>query len=526
MSLLNELDSDTSRKFEEVRDLLEDASADLEEEQSRDEAAGALVDWAAYDEAVLTEPAVKQGLALTTAPRDRNEMLAALRAIAALDEWHRPLMPFLAEPTDVRSIFHEAADDRLVEKGRYNQDGTLGALVPARSSYMPMPIEQEVRDKLLELHHEATPLNVGHGKALLLTGLLDYTAYLPPLIVGDHPDDVGGPPRPMRVCYRRAPALPMPGRSAGAPFRVAVAPILQDAADAELTIGPVGNRYAVHPSRKPDRIADVLRLAREKRAELLFIPEMAVAADDFENLKKAIIDSGRTHFARTGVVSSLRYVLVGIATSAAGSACHRNHLTVLDGAGLEVASQDKLFRWNLSDIMQARLNVPPPAGGYAAMCYEDIEPGDEVWVLDLDGVGRIVTLICADVNADRPGDWLFTNAGLDWFNAPIMDQSTRWGVNGSKALDQWIAGRAHRAACATGARVVVTNSMLLSYRVNDANAALGSVSFPPFASVQVSLMVDGSAGDPTFLAIDVPLAPPGSVVEARDWGDGFERFPV
>lgn len=527
---LGALDADESRSFAEVEALLESAEERLEDERQGEADLHDFPDWPGLGIEILAIPMVVAALQLTSPPVDIDEMVALLRGIHILDEWHRPLTPFLALPDDFLTEEHDAAADRLTSQHRFNNHDDDGILIPARSSALPLQMDPDVRIALMTTHHGGHPLQVGKGKTLLFAGLLSYVAFIPSSVLGDDVDDPAtGPKRKLRVKYRQLPALPLSGRDQGRPLRISVAPVLQDPIDADLHFSsPDGTGYGVTPTSKPGRLQEVLERARVDGTELLLMPEMAVADCDLPTLADSIEQTGRAYVQINREASPLRYVLAGLAGPSSGPGQHhRNRLVILDGtSGAEVAYQSKLFRWNLEDYKQKRYGLPQPVRGYLPLCMEDIEAGDELWVLDLDGIGRLATLICADVSADQPGDWLFTNANLDWFNAPIMDQSTRWGVNGSKALDQWIAGRAHRAACATGARVIVTNSMLLSQKVNEANVSAGVTNFPLFAKVEVGLLVDGSEGAPAYQSLEVPITVTHTVVSTVDWGSDFKAFPV
>ena len=125
---------------------------------------------------------------------------------------------------------------------------------------------------------------------------------------------------------------------------------------------------------------------------------------------------------------------------------------------------------------------------------------------------------------DKPGDWLIRNVAVDWLHAPIMDKSIAWSRDAAGNLQPWIVDRAAQALAKGVGRVVVTNSVFLTLRLNEHNAA-NPGPHPVLASCSIAFMLDASLGPGSFRQVEVAIPCPPLTVSTIRWGDGFAPFP-
>jgi hypothetical protein len=98
-------------------------------------------------------------------------------------------------------------------------------------------------------------------------------------------------------------------------------------------------------------------------------------------------------------------------------------------------------------------NLSDPGAG---LSMEDNCSGNEVCVVDLDGLGRCVILICQDLEADPLAGDLIRNFQPDWVFAPILDRGIDTG--------RWVHQRAFALSALSPARFIVSCSTALADR--------------------------------------------------------------
>ncbi|NJR80612.1 nitrilase-related carbon-nitrogen hydrolase [Sphingomonas corticis] len=302
-----------------------------------------------------------------------------------------------------------------------------------------------------------------------------------------------------------------------------MAPMLEREEDVAVRRRQDGAAYLVTPSELVGRARAVVSRAYEEEASLILMPEMVLTPRALAAFRQELLDRHSEHSERTNRLPPLSYALVGVVEEVEDGAARRNYVVVLDGTGEVLASQDKLSRWNLRPDEQQQYELAPVDAAVPDLLLEPISPAEEVVVVDLPGLGRLVVLICADMDVSEPGDWLYANAGLEWVYAPIMDR-TRRPVRARGRVGPWIVRRAHRAACATRGRVIVTNSMALTPVVNRSNERRGlSADYPPSVECDVGLLIDGRDQEVTCEPVVVALGT-ADVAEVRDWNVGWQTF--
>ncbi|WP_426290451.1 hypothetical protein [Sphingomonas sp. TWP1-3-1] len=436
---------------------------------------------------------------------DQNRFTTVLRAMNLLDDWHEPLM----HPAPGGLLPTPAHEDALVQLGRgrgYNSDPSIGIMIPLSCEGMA-PI--------------ARPPRTSAPNAVLQS-----TTYVPPFLAAGDPDgeDLASLGRTVAVRYRPPSLLRIDPRPApGSNPVVAVAPVHQDPADAAVISFTDPDRYGLAVMAGVDRLPAIIGRAVDEGAHMVFLPEMAVEESQLGALADLIQSLSTRHFRTYARLPALRYVVAGCVSRADPGDFGRNFVVVLDHEGVEVARQHKLSRWNLKAHHQFSYGLTPVADPDAGELFENIAAGEEVWIVDLPGIGRMSTLICADMSHNDPGDFLINNVGLDWLHAPIMDR-TNVVIRASLSGQPWMIDRALRAAQAGVRRVVVTNSVLFTALINETNSRPGS-SFAPYARCSIAFMLETDTAGLKYRDVAVDMPPAGTIVDIARWSDGFKPFP-
>lgn len=428
----------------------------------------------------------------------------AASLLQRLDEWHAPLLDALRAPGSPLDHDREMALKRLTSGGgAFNIANGHGSIIPGSA----------------DATGRTAPADAG-----VVAALLHETAFLPSATAAGDPDDSSAPSlRQVELRYI------VPRRSTGDPRgpigdrpKIAVAPVLEAADDAVVEVRTAPDRYGVKVAYDVGRLERIISKAMSDGAHLLFMPEMTVDADETPALASAIRRSAAMYERDKGVLPELRYVVAGLAH--ASGVAGNNSIVVMDVTGRSILNQEKLCRWNLRWYHQVNYGLRPACTPTAPDLKEDIPGGRVVWIADLEHLGRFLTLICADMDYDKPGDWLIRNVAVDWLHAPIMDKSIAWSRDSVGDLQPWIVNRANRAVSKGVGRVVVTNSVFLTMKLNEYNAA-NPGSYPVLNRCSIAFMLDASLGDKAFKQIEVDLPCPPLTVETTRWRDGFKPFP-
>jgi predicted amidohydrolase len=228
-------------------------------------------------------------------------------------------------------------------------------------------------------------------------------------------------------------------------------------------------------------------------ANIIIFPEMAVSANTLERIKNAAKELGMMSD------SPLRLVVAGTTPvpSHPGNDAGRpyNQGVLINHRGEEIGRQRKLHRWDLNNDSRVTYGVRPPDDDIDDLkknerLYENIEPGDEMQILESPWLGRMAVLICESLARTKPGMEVLENLWLDWLFTPVLDGSLeprRWA--GQASFDKARAGRC---------RVVVANSMALTLAANNAKETIEkegrevptSLENYPVRNVGVGLCID------------------------------------
>lgn len=469
------------------------------------------------------------------------EVLA--EAAVILDNWHSFAigMPDGGElpeaAIEVMTEFEEAL--------RYNSDLDDGRLIPGQCTGVADDPDRSRAPALNELASalEKLPINrqvahdrSGDDKPSLPALLLRNTTWLPPQLACGHPDSRNLPDTQISPAYRR---ITVAGRTfASGPLRVSIAPLAETTSCAAFVPTRANANYTIAPQYGTDRLMGALENALDQDADLLMLPEMTVDENILDEFDSKIRDSIRERRKRNQR-PRLAYVFVGATRPAVAGKSGTNYLRILSPRGRLTESdsrQDKICRWNLTANEQARFGLDRAHGAMSDPVTEDIDQASDVIVFDIDGFGRLICLICASVNHNRPGDWLVHNTRPDWIYVPVMDSSTCWRNCRTSPLEKWTILRAYRAACISRGRVIVTNSMTLqdlenqeNLRATHANGTAKKATYPVVQDPGICFAID-RRGDNALFSLTrarIPASrPSGSVTITKtiDWGVDWANF--
>ena len=338
--------------------------------------------------------------------------------------------------------------------------------------------------------------------------------YIPSHLDCDDPNALNCAGKPISAGYQLWTSPVLQAKPMPADPIIAVAPLAERGSDVTFVPSACRSKYALRLAYDETRFAEALTRAHEQGVHILLVPEMALPEGDpvdfDDRMRQLFLDAQADHYARSGQAGQLRLVVAGVLGGTRPDGYHRNYAVAFDSEGGQPDGfrQLKLSHWNLRRSEQDRFGIThyqAPHGALSDPIGENSLPAERLTVLEIPGVGRTATLICADMSQSNPGDWLSINAVLDWLYAPIMDKSTCWQISDrTKTARPWIVQRSYRSARLTGTLVITTNSIALSRWVNEANQLAGS-SWPPYEEAGIGLAIDGRRNPPSHnhLSVDV-----------------------
>jgi hypothetical protein len=258
---------------------------------------------------------------------------------------------------------------------------------------------------------------------------------------------------------------------------VGLAPVAEDHDDFDFS---VSTRLAhpfldAIPRENPlsERIGTTVEAMLDKGAGLVVLPELVTSPASLIALSDRLRASAR----RDGAL-----IVAGSGPSAVlGQGNNRpfNEAAVLTASGEVLYRQRKINPFNMSAERMADCHIDPAAGYADRNHLEDCAMGNELVVCDVIGLGRIVILICEDVEQEAPGGTICLRTFPDWIVTPILDVKLEFG--------RWTHRRAIEIARKTLSRVVVSSSATLTLRWQN----LATLSVAPAASIATGLLFDG-----------------------------------
>lgn len=430
-------------------------------------------------------------------------------ALELLDEWHAPLTPTAVDLP--KTAWHHDALDTHVEFDSFNKNNKYGyvinhSYIRANASTGASPFSE--------------PLNI----LSVIYALLEYTAYIPAQVVAGNPDGVGGEEvsRSISLEVRRFGYDDIQIVVEDEGLLIALAPGIQNQDEAELITD--GSTYTIRPTYSESKINDIIEASIASGAHVLLMPEMSVSHEMLGYICRALPRARHNYFIERGQVPALSAIAAGIIKTEKlnSGKMHRNYLVLVNSQGKVLIEQDKLSHWNLSEASQKRFGISEK--GYRIPLVEGTVIGKSITVAEIEGLGRVIGMICADMAHDMPGDWITDNIGLDAIYAPIMDGSTCW----TQGAAPWIIQRSVRSCRRSGVAVVVTNSLVMTHWNNDVIQAeidqLGDSPYKRYPNCGIGFLVKRGGGSVLINHVMVPTATGAEVVVPVSWNQGWKSI--
>lgn len=241
--------------------------------------------------------------------------------------------------------------------------------------------------------------------------------------------------------------------------QVGLAPIAEDRDDLAFLTSARGREAARRPYLETvpaapllaDRITRAVESMLDGGAGLVVLPELvanAAAVDHLQTMLRARLP---------GATPALILAGTGPSRDVAASGRPYNETSILTADGRLLFSQRKLNLFNMNAARMAGCGIGCADGCDENAHLEDAAAGDELVICDLHGLGRVMVLICEDLEQQRPGGDVALSARPDWILAPVLDVSQTAG--------RWTHARAIEIGRKTGSRVVVSCSATLGVRL-------------------------------------------------------------
>lgn len=285
---------------------------------------------------------------------------------------------------------------------------------------------------------------------------------------------------------------------------VGLAPIAEDRDDLTFVASQRGTRaYLDTEAHEPDqlaqRISATVTALLDDGAGLIVLPELVATAGSVAQLQDALRD-------RLGSRSETPALI--LAGSGPGkdvcpdSGRPFNEVALLSADGRVLARQRKIHLFNMGADRMEQCGIAPAQGFEGRNHMEDAAGGAEVVICDLLGLGRVMVLICEDLEQQDPGGELAVQLRPDWIITPVLDVS--------QAIGRWTHTRAVELGRRTQSRLVISCSGTLCVRYakadrlvdlggEDANTGLCFDGFSGLTSRLVS-----TAGFPSPARVLVP----------------------
>ena len=200
-----------------------------------------------------------------------------------------------------------------------------------------------------------------------------------------------------------------------------------------------------------DRIGVAVGCMLDGGAGLVVLPELVTSAAAVDDLKAML--RGRV----PGATPALILAGTGPSRDVAASGRPYNETSILTAEGRLLFSQRKLNLFNMKAARMAGCGIGRADGCDDNAHMEDAAAGEELVICDLHGLGRVMVLICEDLEQQRPGGDVAISVRPDWILTPVLDVS--------QTVGRWTHARAIEIGRKTGSRVVVSCSATLGVRL-------------------------------------------------------------
>ncbi len=286
---------------------------------------------------------------------------------------------------------------------------------------------------------------------------------------------------------------------------VGLAPIAEDRDDIEFVTTKRGDRPFLDAVPKApllaDRITAAVTALLDDGAGIIVLPELVGSVASAEALQIALKARGS---------GTEGLILAGTGASASvdpGSHRPHNEAMLISANGRILTHQRKLHLFNMGIGRMRDCDITAAPGCGSRNHMEDAAAGSELVVCDLHGLGRVMTLICEDLQQQVPGGDLALVLRPDWILAPVLDISQTTG--------RWTHSRSIEIGRKTSSRVVVSCCATLGVRMAK-EATLVSTA----GTINTGICFDGADGRRVRLVGSTgALAPDRTVVkwESKTW---------
>lgn len=261
----------------------------------------------------------------------------------------------------------------------------------------------------------------------------------------------------------------------GAAQRVGLAPIAEDHDDLAFSVSERNKRpfldTAPVAAKLEERIRETVISMLGEGAGLIVLPELVTSRRAVDDLSETL---------RRSPMPQSAVILVGSGPSVEKDTTldrPYNEAVILSATGEELFRQRKLNPFNMNWRRMQDCQLERAAGHEEHFHMEDCAMGDELVICDIHGLGRMVVLICEDLEQQAPGGDVCLHALPDWILTPVLDIALDFG--------RWEHRRAMEVSRKTLSRVVVSCSASLQVR------ALGKEKLAEAGKVCTGLCLDG-----------------------------------
>jgi len=201
--------------------------------------------------------------------------------------------------------------------------------------------------------------------------------------------------------------------------------------------------------------------------DIAFSPELTLGAEDEEELARGIAALAE---------HAPRIILAGSGLTVDRSSCGRswNEARVFARGGKVLWRHRKIWPFGMQSGAAKSYGLADP--GADRMLMEDIAADDRITVVDLDGFGRCIVLICQDFQSHPVIDQVVARYQPDWVLTPVLDPGVK--------VPGWAHQRAEVLSHLSQARLLVGSSLTMSHMgtlAGDPEPAIG-LAVGPFES--------------------------------------------
>lgn len=274
--------------------------------------------------------------------------------------------------------------------------------------------------------------------------LRDHFAYLTVAPIGSVQED-----RVIRVeikvigtdIMRGVPASPSIGRE-----RIRFIPLAEGPDDLKFVASQRGDQPVLDVRPAVDTKSRLLSaLASGDDVDIAFSPELTLGGEDESDLARGIAALAE-HAPRIILAGS------GLTVDVAGCGRSWNEARVFARGGKVLWRHRKMWPFGMQRGAATSYGLPDP--GADCMLMEDIAADDRITVVDLDGFGRCIVLICQDFQSHPVIDQVVSRYQPDWILTPVLDPGVK--------VPGWAHQRAEVLSHLSQARLLVGSSLTMS----------------------------------------------------------------